>query len=459
MTRRRTVRSGFEQRFLASMRRCGIEHGQRLIVGFSGGPDSLALALALRRTAPLLDLVALLVHIDHGLRAGSAEDVTRARELAATVGFPFRSLALEPGLPARSPGLGIEEQARRERYVALASAATDWGADSILLGHQADDQAETVLLHLIRGSGLRGLGGMRLAETRSIPWWSDGVPQLGEFRILRPLLTERRQTIETYLAELDAAPLLDESNFSDEFDRNWVRRRVLPVIESRWPGAVETITRSAEAARLDNDFLSLLLEQSQDPGASSDRTISVDWLLEIEPALAYRRIARWLIQVGIEEPGFDVVARVYAFVGSGDESTSIEIGSGIPVVVANRRLMTFEDLVSVAETRFPVHLPGEPTGWAIEMVDRVEGTDGWTSVALPTDLSVRALQAGDRWAGTNRKVMDDLRAAGIHPLLRTSVLAVTGNDGVLLIPAIYPTIHSVIDNEGVTMSWVRWRKV
>jgi hypothetical protein len=121
--------------------------------------------------------------------------------------------------------------------------------------------------------------------------------------------------------------------------------------------------------------------------------------------------------------------------------------------------MTFEDLLSDAETRFPVHLPGEPTRWAIEVVDRVEGTDGWTSVALPTDLSVRALQAGDRWAGTNRKVMDDVRAAGIHPLLRTSVLAVTGNDGVLLIPAIYPTIHSVIDNEGVTMSWVRWRKV
>lgn len=456
MTRSRSVRSGFEQRFLANLRQCGVEQGQRLIVGFSGGPDSLALSLALRRVTRLLELSALLVHVDHGLRNTSAANAGRCRELADDMEFAFRSIELAPGLIERAAGRGVEEQARRERYRALGSAATAWDANSILLGHQADDQAETVLLHLFRGAGLRGLGGMHPVETRIIPWWNDSEPSLGEFRILRPLLSERRQTIDLYLAELEAAPILDESNASMEFDRNWVRHRVLPTIETRWSSAVETITRTASVVRLDSDYLDLLSHRGQN---TNDRTLCTDKLKASELAPAYQAIASWLRQIGVDGPGLDVVARVYEFALNGDEAVSIELGAGQSAVLANGRLMTFEDLFDDSVSYLPLQLPARPNQWQIDTADGVEATDGWMPFESSGKVDVRTVRAGDRWAGTNRKVMEDLRAAGIHPLLRRSVLAVTGDAGVLLIPAIYPTIHASVDGEGVTMGWVRWRKV
>ncbi|MCC6674460.1 MAG: tRNA lysidine(34) synthetase TilS, partial [Thermomicrobiales bacterium] len=163
MTRRRSVRSGFEQRLLANLRACDLS-GQRAVIGFSGGSDSLALAAAMSRLRPLLELDLLLVHIDHRLRTESHLDAEQCRKLALALDLPIRVIELPWGLADRSRGLGIEEQGRRERYLALASAASDWGTDVILTAHQANDQAETVLLHLFRGSGLPGLAGMRLAE-------------------------------------------------------------------------------------------------------------------------------------------------------------------------------------------------------------------------------------------------------------------------------------------------------
>ncbi len=459
MTRRRSVRSGFEQRFLAKLREYGVLHGDRLVIGFSGGPDSLALALAIQRAAHVLELKPVLAHVDHGLRVSSPSDALRCEAMASEIGLPFRSIALLPGLANRAAGLGVEEQARRERYLALATMATAWRATSIVLGHQADDQAETILMHLVRGSGSRGLGGMRTAQTRKIPWWEPPEVPVGEFRILRPLLSERRSTIESYLEEMGATPLWDESNLADDFDRNWMRHHVLPTLQERWPGAVDAIARSGSALQPDSDYLHLLSSKLGQTPLETDRTLSTDILLGAEKPLAFRLIRRWMETVGIDLAGFDVVARIYDFVSHAEVSTSIEIGAGKSAVLADGQLMIFDDLLHEAATRLPLRIDQQDQNWQLTIGDATEPTDGAVAIASRDKPIVRMIQPGDRWAGTGRKVMEDLRAADIHPLLRSRLLAVVSEDGVLLIPAIYPTIHANVAGKGVRKGWIRWQKV
>ena len=178
MMRARSNRTGFEQRLLKTLRHLGATDGRRWIVGFSGGIDSLALAAALARMAPRLEIDCLLVHVDHRLRSLSGQHAEACRELATILNVPFEVVALEPGMKERTRGIGLEEVARRERYLALATTAAKWESTTILLGHQSNDQAETVLMHLFRGAGLDGIAGMHLKEHRRIPWWTEfGDPQ------------------------------------------------------------------------------------------------------------------------------------------------------------------------------------------------------------------------------------------------------------------------------------------
>ncbi len=459
MTRKRSVRSGFDQRFLAKLRQCRVRPGERRVVGFSGGPDSLALAFALRHVAPMLELNPLLVHVDHGLRPTSKSDARRCVEIAREIGAPIESVTLAPGLTERSAGLGVEEQARRERYLALATAAKAWGAASIVLGHQADDQAETVLLHLIRGTGSRGLGGMRPVDTRNIPWWNESETPVGTFRIVRPLLDERRAEIEAYLDELGQAPLIDESNLGDTFDRNWMRLRVLPQILERWPGAIESIARSAEVIRLESETAESGSLAPENPDHLGIRTLRTDDLLEADRPEAFRLIRTWLSALGIDRPGFDVVARIYNFIRTSPATKSIEIGSREHAVIDSDRLMTLGDLLDRSIDSLPLLVEGHRAKWKIQIVEISGAADGAVQITSEETPRVRTIRAGDRWAGTTRKVMDDLRTAGIHPLVRRHVLVVASDEGVLLIPAIYPTIHSKNTGEGVRRRWVRWQKV
>lgn len=457
MTRRRSVRSGFEQRLLANLRACDLS-GQRAVIGFSGGSDSLALAAAMSRLRPLLELDLLLVHIDHRLRTESHLDAEQCRKLALALDLPIRVIELPWGLADRSRGLGIEEQGRRERYLALASAASDWGTDVILTAHQANDQAETVLLHLFRGSGLPGLAGMRLAEERPIPWWEPTETHASSYRIVRPLLREARPVIERYLDESGLVAVHDASNVSVDFDRNWIRQQVLPRIEERWPAVVETLARSAEAARMDTDFLDQLTANTGFTCNAADRTIRTHILLDLDRAIAYRSIRRWLIQTGVEEIDQDVVARIYDLALAGDPNIIVEAGSNVRVLIADGELVTESDLLETAARTVAIDTGDPRSTWRIEIGPAV--SDSPETVFIPDDepISVRSLRPGDRWYGTRRTVAEDLRAAGIHPRIRPHLLAVMADRGVLLIPAIYPTIRAKLAGIQGTEAGIRWQR-
>ncbi|RBQ14212.1 tRNA lysidine(34) synthetase TilS [Spongiactinospora rosea] len=214
----------------------GLPPGSLTLVAASGGADSLALAAAAGFEAPRAGLKAGLVTVDHGLQEGSADQAATVVRLASRLGLdPAEAVRVEVGRAG-----GPEAAARDARYAALEGAAERLGAAAVLLGHTRDDQAETVLLGLARGSGTRSLSGMS-AES-------------GLYR--RPLLEVSRATTRAACAALGLDPWDDPHNADPRFTRVRVRERVLPVLEAELgPGVAEALARTARQCREDADAL------------------------------------------------------------------------------------------------------------------------------------------------------------------------------------------------------------
>ncbi|ACX53138.1 tRNA(Ile)-lysidine synthetase [Ammonifex degensii KC4] len=214
--------------------------GDKVVVGVSGGPDSVALLDLLYRLREDKELSLYVAHLHHGLRAEADEEAAMVSELARRYGLPFFLDRVDVKKHAQQNKLSIETAARELRYRFLLEVAGEVGANRIALGHQADDQAETVLLHLLRGTGLSGL--------RGIP------PVRGPF--IRPLLRVRRAEIEAYCQWRGLSPCLDLSNWSLEYTRNRIRHQLLPLLAREFnPSIVEVLCRLAEIAREEDEFL------------------------------------------------------------------------------------------------------------------------------------------------------------------------------------------------------------
>lgn len=241
--------------------------GAPVVVAVSGGADSTALALALVELveSKRLALSLKIAHLDHGLRAGAgAEDARWVAQLAGDVGLEALIGRASVGPRARASRDNLEQAARRERYEFLARAARGAGASVVLTAHTLDDQAETFLLALLRGSGAGGLGGMR--EVRTL---DEGEP---EVLLARPLLAwARRADTEKYCLSRGVRWREDAMNEDESFARVRVRRRLLPLLGTFNPRAAEAIARAAELLREDNDALEsearMLLKDAADESA------------------------------------------------------------------------------------------------------------------------------------------------------------------------------------------------
>lgn len=250
-----------------------------VLVALSGGPDSLALAAATAFEAGrLAGVTAGAVIVDHGLQSASADVTARAAQQA-------RDLGLSPVIVTRvhvgSAG-GPEAAARDARYSALATAAAETGAVGVLLGHTLDDQAETVLLGLARGSGAGSLKGMPFAS--------------GLFR--RPLLSTRRATTEQFCVDTGLTPWTDPQNSDDRFRRVRVRESILPMLEQQLgPGVAEALARTAMMLREDAEALdSFAEEQLEELAEHAEAGISLPVAaLEANPPALRQRIIRMTV--------------------------------------------------------------------------------------------------------------------------------------------------------------------
>jgi tRNA(Ile)-lysidine synthetase-like protein len=331
---------GLEQRLLTRHRALPIERKTPLIVAFSGGTDSLALAAALARLRPSLAREVVAVHVDHGLRPESAREVDRARRLAEQIDLPILVERLRPGLTYLHPGVGVEEAARRERYLALARRAGEIGANTIAVAHQRDDQVESVLLHLLRGAGLTGARAMAELAEYEIPWWENADRATRELLIWRPFLAESRRKLAGYLAVLGLEPIDDPSNATAAFRRNRIRHAILPALEDEVPGAAEALARFGGLIAADDDALedlaAGLLREATDgtPGA-----LTIDPLLSYHEAIQRRAIRRWLTSalpsVEISADRVDAVVRLARYRRG---RRVVEVGDGASVELNDRRL-------------------------------------------------------------------------------------------------------------------------
>ena len=258
-----------------------LAQGDVVAVACSGGADSLALASAAVFEGHKRDLRVVGVTVDHRLQPGSAEQADGVVVQLATMGVD-ETVTARVEVDAAS-GVGPEAAAREARYAVLEEVATRLGARTVLLGHTLDDQAETVLLGLARGSGGRSLQGMR--------------PAFGVFA--RPLLGVRRDDTVT-ACRVEGLEFWDDPHNQDPtYARVRVRERVLPVLEAELgPGVAETLARTAEQLREDTVLLDLLtdtaLAAARRPGG-----LDVDTLRSEQPALRRRAIHRAALEAGV----------------------------------------------------------------------------------------------------------------------------------------------------------------
>lgn len=226
-----------------------------VVVGTSGGPDSVALLLALHALARRGDLAIAPVaaHLHHGLRGDTADaDQVFVENLAARLGLACETARADVRAEAAAAGLGIEETARGARRRFLADVARRRGARAVALGHTADDRAETVLFHVLRGTGVEGLGAL---GPRAPLAPADGI------EIVRPLIEVSRADVLAYLAAAGQPYREDETNSSDAFTRNRLRRDVLPAVrEAVNPQADEALVRLSDQAAAAGEVLADALD-------------------------------------------------------------------------------------------------------------------------------------------------------------------------------------------------------
>ncbi|HET6876301.1 MAG TPA: tRNA lysidine(34) synthetase TilS [Jatrophihabitans sp.] len=307
-----------------------------MLVACSGGADSLALAAATAFEAPRAGLAAGLLTVDHGLQDGSAEQARRVAALGYELGFdPVEVLRVE----VCGPG-GPEAAARTVRYAALDAAAEALDA-GVLLGHTLDDQAETVLLGLGRGSGPRSVAGMAAADGRR----------------LRPFLGLRRSVTVAACAALGLVPWDDPHNTDPSFQRVRLRTEVLPLLEDTLQGGVaEALARTAELLRDDLDALdawaATVLPEVVRAGPRQDDTkrgqvadvggeVSVDGLAELPRAVRTRVLRSWLQRAGVGELTAERTRAVDALVTDWHGQGPLDLPGGAAVRRTSDRLVLY----------------------------------------------------------------------------------------------------------------------
>ncbi len=251
--RRRRGREGdFTSIVRARLEEYGL-HGGSLVVAVSGGPDSTALLLALTELQSSLGLRLHVAHLDHGLRTDSTDDASFVEDLARKMGHPCTVERADVAAYRRQHRLSPEAAAREVRYAFLARVACEAGADAVALAHTRDDQAETVLLHLVRGGGLAGLRGM---STRSTYRGAGGPVTL-----VRPLLDVGREETEAFCRSRGVTPRQDPTNLLTTIPRNHLRLNVLPQLRQINPQVGAALARLARSAALDVDYMEGQVDQ------------------------------------------------------------------------------------------------------------------------------------------------------------------------------------------------------
>ncbi len=444
----------------------GLAHSSRpLVIGVSGGPDSLTLLYALHRLSPKLGLDLHVAHFNHGLRGPASDsDAIFVKDEAESLGLSFSTAKEYVKSRPKGHSRSLEEQAREARYYFLARTAREQDAVGIAVAHTADDQTETILLHLIRGAGLRGLVGMLPVSETSTPW------DFG-FTLFRPLLDVTRVQTEAYCEALSLEPRIDHTNLLPETLRNRLRLEILPQLRQYNPRFTDALIRLAKSASNDlafiqshvNEITTNLVEQVESGFSIPRRNLA-----DIHPALRRRVLVRTL-ELLTGSPIDIGAAHINALESlvAGDTGSTLDLPNGIHASLGYEGLLLIRNPTPSALPRRqePIPLPDEPYPIAIPGKTSIPG---WTIMAtieetLPSNrdfgpytalfdmdrlngpITVRRRRNGDRYTPLgmtgSKKLQDFLTDAKVPRHLRDSIPIVLSADQIIWVVGHRPSDH------------------
>ncbi len=326
---------------------CYLEFNRTAIVGVSGGADSLFLLDVLWR----LEIPLIVAHYNHQLQLNADEAAVKVESLASQMNLKFVGGKGEVKKIAEEGGYSIEEAARIMRYRFLFGKAKHFNAQAVIVGHNADDQVETLLMHLITGSGLKGLSGMAY---RSLPTpWSENIP------LVRPLLGVWRDEILAYLAERNLEPIKDPSNQDVAFLRNSVRHELIPSLEEYNPKVRQAIWNTANVLREDFTILEssfgdawqecFLEEGSSFIGFNIDR-------LKNQPVGIQRYIFRGamaLVMPDTREIDYGLIRKAIDFLNSSSRTGECELTEMVYILKEDQYLWVYSKDASLPDSAWP----------------------------------------------------------------------------------------------------------
>ena len=461
--------------------------GDTVVVGVSGGPDSLCLLHILLQLTHPLSLDLHIAHLNHCIRGQDADaDAAFVAHVAAEWQLPVSVESVDVPAFARAQKMALEEAARCARYAFLARVAHGIGACTIALGHNADDQTETVLMHWLRGSGLAGLRGMlpatQLPDYRLISDWPTWVDRevhsppaasttshMPSLTIIRPLLGVPHVDIEAYCIQHDLHPRLDRSNLDTTYFRNRLRHELIPYLETYRPNVREVIRRTARVAVDDYALLREVLEEAwvKVARAAKDEAIILDlagWRalpLSLQRATlreAVHRLRRNLRNISfchIEDAVTVAREKATGAVASLPQGLRLTIGYEALTVSGEDYRPVPLDWPALLVSDLPLNLPGctplpGPAGWQVEArwllpealpPDWLTNPDPWQAFldarAAGEGLALRRRRPGDRFqpqgmAGRSKSLSDFLINTKVPAAWRDWVpLLVSGDDRIL----------------------------
>ena len=331
-----------------------ISENDRILLAVSGGADSVAMAHLFSGSMAAWSLDIILLHLNHQIRGEESDDDERfVSALADRLGVPVISEKKDVPRLAKRKGLSLEMAAREARYAFFRKAAKLTGISTVAVAHTLDDQAETVLLRLMRGSGLRGLGAMDYRAE------NDGLT------VIRPLLDIRHAQLEEYLDGRNEDWREDPSNSDLGFTRNRVRHELIPYLENRFnPEIRETLHRTAGILRDEDQLMEGSIDAAWDECRKDGLKALDGTALDRFPRpVRYRVILRWLQGRGISPSDMDynLVSRIDGMLRKSVGSKRIQVSGGTALKVRYQVLEVDQDVESAGSRifRLPLRLPGE----------------------------------------------------------------------------------------------------
>jgi tRNA(Ile)-lysidine synthase len=436
---------------------------QGLIVGVSGGADSLCLLDCLHH----LGYGPIVAHLDHGLRVGSQDDQEFVRRLAESYGLPFESKRLEA--PPKTGS--IEEQARLLRYQFLVDVAARHKLRAIAVGHTSDDQVETVLMHLLRGSGSAGLSGMR-PRTPLDDW--IGLERTQGLSLVRPLLESKRHNTQAHCQAIGLKPLRDPSNDDLSFFRNRLRHELIPALESYNPGITDVLARTAKLMTANSALVAELVEanwndwirQTGDSAYAVHRQRLLEAPIALQRAAVRRLIGR--MRPALRDVGFEAVERVLEGV-RGSNGAQRSIIGGLELIPLQEEAVIREPGARIPFPDKPqlqstapqaLQVPGSwdlAEGWSIEAHALDANDSNWPCDAqfdrdhLSGQMMLRTPAIGDRISPAGMsgsvKLSDLFINRKVHRLARQYWPVISDGLEVLWVPALHRSRAASVSQE------------